>query len=293
VPTLHGVAFLALIIVMILVAAASGNNLVYGLSFTLFAVYMMTMISTNANLKSLSYEMLDSEDAHAGETGSVQMVLINPNRRARFLLRMKARKNAAGQANEIQELAPQARVLLKVPVSFKDRGVYELPAMQFSTVYPLGLFTAWTNFKTAGSFYAYPKREGAETLRSLDRGDGASGAQGVSRGTQHDDFREHSRYLPGESQHQVDWKVFARHGQMLSKRYDTAVPHHYVLSWPMVSHLSQEQALSQLALWVSELKTTEHSFELQLPGQQVGKGRGMQHGLICLRELARYRGVAR
>ncbi|MGE0763174.1 MAG: DUF58 domain-containing protein [Bdellovibrionales bacterium] len=289
VPTMHGVAFLGLIVVVILVGAASGNNLVYGLAFTLFAVYMLSMISTNANLKSLDFELLESEDSHAGETGNLSLVLINNSRKARFLVRGKLRRGSTNKLGAlVQELPSDSRSVLRIPLRFEKRGVYDLPILQFSTVYPMGLFSAWANIRPQGKYFVYPKRAGGMTLETGRQGVGGAGQGGRGRETQHEDFREHSRYQVGESQHQVDWKVFARHGEMLSKRYDNSVPHHFILSWQQVAHLPREEGLSQLAQWVADLRQSENSFELHLPSGHVGRGRGHHHGQHCLRELARW-----
>lgn len=287
-PTIHGVAFLGLIVVMILVAAASGNNLVYGLAFTLFAVFMLVMINTNANLKGLEVEVADNQEAFARETSSLQLVLINNKGRSRFLIRGQARKIGVGDGDVTGEVQPGGRAIVQVPLRFETRGVFSHVQLNISTVYPLGLFRAWTSLNLKGPFFIYPERKGDANLPLKQQGQfqGEGRAEGMDSNPE--DFREHSRYINGESQHRVDWKAYARHGEMLSKRYGQASPRHVVLDWKLVQHMGLEAALSQLAFWISALQDTPNSFELRLPEAHLKSGQGERHARLCLRRLAEF-----
>ncbi len=278
-PTWHGVAFLGLILVMILVAAASGNNLVYTLSFILFGVFVLSMISTHANLKGLDIELLKEQEAFANETGFLRFLLTNMKSKSRYLIQAKAGRVGTGQEVTAGEVGPAARLHLNVPVRFLKRGAYDGLILQLATVYPLGLFRAWVNFRLEQPFYVYPERKGRTAWPHVSEGADQDGGQ--------EDFKEHARYRAGESQHNIDWKAYARHGKLLSKRYQEAIPFHFVLDWQTLAHLPREEALSQLSLWISVLQNTPNSFELRLPDTKIDAGSGVVHARTCLRSLAR------
>lgn len=288
-PTRHGFAFLGLVIVMILVGSATANNLIYALAFVLFGVYMLAMVATQRNLKRLRIELLECEDSFVGESAKIRLAFLNQSARSRFLIQSQPRKFAARQGAVVNEIPSRSRVVVEVPVQIDRRGVYSVPSLQLGTLYPMGLFWAWSNLSLDGSIYIYPRRLGERELIPDWFGEGAGERQGRWAETQHEDFREHTKYQQGESHHHVDWKAFARHGELLTKRYETTSPQHFFLDWNQVSSLGVEAGLSQMSMWINELREGENSFELQLPSLKIGKGRGWLHGQECLRALARYK----
>jgi uncharacterized protein (DUF58 family) len=307
-PTGHGYAVLGLNVIFILVAAASGNNAVYILGFAMFGVYLLGMLATHFNVRALDLELVDVNDGFAGEAAGVTIAFSNPSRKPRHLIGARFRqgnrfrpgflrawlpKAAAAPLQAVealkQELAPNARTLVRIELVKDDRGVYQLPRLEVSSVYPLGLFRCWTVLQFTSTFFIYPRRQGALVMATQEAGKGSGDFRGGQQDTQHEDFREHKRYETGESQHHVDWKAFARSGTMLTKRYETSAPRHFILDWNKISHLGTEQALSQLSLWIEELRGTDMSFEMRLPGVAVQAGRGWNHGQSCLRELAKFK----
>jgi uncharacterized protein (DUF58 family) len=289
-PTGHGYAVLALNVIFILVAASSGNNAVYILGFVMFAVYLLAMLATHFNLRALEIELVDINDGFAGESAHVTLALTNPSAKPRFLVMTQFRVDPRALHSVKDELPPKARTLVNVNLTRNERGVFSLPALQISSVYPLGLFRTWTRIHLAATFFIYPRREEFISLATTDTGEGTGDFRGGSQDTQHEDFREHKRYEAGESHLHVDWKAFARRGELLTKRFETSAPRHFILEWHRVSHLGLESALSQLSQWIEELRHTDMSFEMRLPGVALAPGRGWNHGQICLRELARYKG---
>lgn len=291
-PTSHGLVVLVLNTILILVAASSGNNSVYTLGFVMFGVYLLTMIATHINLKNLSVEVVEVIDGYAGEAAQVVLSFDNSNHKTRFLIRARFRDQADFTAVVKEEVLSNSRGLLTVSLVKDLRGVYPLPSMQISSIYPMGLFRTWVNLSFKENIFIYPKRHGQLALSAADAGVGHGVHRGGRLDSQHEDFREHKRYEQGESHHHVDWKAYARSREMLTKRYETAAPLHYNLDFRRLIHLGTELALSQLAQWIEDLQNQESSFELHLPGQQIPSGRGRQHGQMALRELAKFKGGA-
>lgn len=292
VPTSHGLSVLMLNVIFILVAAASGNNSVYILAFIMFGVYLLAMVATHVNLKALEVELVEAGDGFVGEAAKITFAIRNPSVKPRFMIRAVFRSTKSSTPALQEELMTKAKTLFYVSLVKDARGVYKLPAIQFSSVYPIGLFRAWATIKLDTNFFVYPKREGTLALGLGGVGKGSGSSSGGQMDTRHEDFREHKRYEVGESHHHVDWKAYARTGNLLTKRYETSAPQHFVLDWKMVAHLGTEPGLSQMAIWVEELRNGDLSFEIRLPGISIGAGRGWAHGQECLRQLAKFKGVA-
>lgn len=292
IPTRHGLSFFGLVVVMILVGSATANNLIYALAFVLFGVYMLAMIGTQRNLKLMRIELLECEDNFVGEPAKIRLAIANDSARARFLIQCQAKKFAARQAVVTNEVPAKGRIVIEIPVIVDRRGVFEIPQVQIGTLYPMGLFWSWTNLQLKGSLFIYPRRAGDWEIEPEWFGEGVGERQGLWAETQHEDFREHTKYQAGESHHHVDWKAYARHGELMTKRYETTSPQHFLVDWNLVASLGPEAALSQMAQWINQLREGENSFELILPEQKIGKGRGWLHGQECLRALARYKAEA-
>ena len=198
VPTGHGLVFLGLIVVVILVAASSGNNLIYGLAFILFSVFIMCMISTNMNLKSLRVEWIGHDDFFAGQPGQILLRMSHTHGRSHYLISAQTQRmeylKSKPIAGTISEIAPRQGAMLLVPATFKKRGVYPCPRISISTVYPLGLFRSWTYYSPDEEILVFPELlEVAEPLpESIDAGVGDS--QLMSRDSQHEHVREYCRF---------------------------------------------------------------------------------------------------
>lgn len=291
-PTSHGLAVLALNVIFVLVGAASGNNSVYIMAFVMFGVYLLAMVATTVNLKALEVELVDAGDGFAGEAAKITFAIHNPSSKARFMLKAIFRPAKLSLPTLQEEIITKGRTLISVSLVKDTRGVYILPPVQLSSVYPLGLFRTWVNVHLPVNFYVYPKRIGSIELGMSDAGTGGGDFRGGNTDTRHEDFREHKRYETGESHHHVDWKAFARGGEMLTKRYETSAPRHFILDWKRVAHLGTEAGLSQMAKWIEDLRKQDISFEVRLPGIHVVPGSGWGHGQDALRELAKFRGEA-
>lgn len=273
---------------MIVVGAGSGNNLVYSLAFLLLGIAMLTMIATNYNLKGVELELLQIEDGFADETAVIYLSLRQNSARSRHYFRVFARGPRRPLITVIETVQPRTGRAFGVSVPLAERGICPVPMIQIETIYPLGFFRAWKWVRPEGQIFVFPRRQGLQPLPMPSAGEGMGLIAADSRETHHEDFREHAKYLPGQSQHHVDWKAFARRGVMLTKKYDTTVPEHFVLRWQDVPGSSDESRLEQLSRWIDDLAKTDGSFELQLPNAQTEIGQGAGFVKQVLRRLAQF-----
>ncbi len=293
-PTLHGVLFLIMIVIMILVGASSTNNLVYILAFVLFAVYVLTMLNTHNNLKALKYDLVAAEDAFAGETAQFKILVENNTGKDRHFFKAEFRNRVPNSVapTPLQCVVSGGREVLDLALHTPTRGVYDLPFLVVSSVYPLGLFRAWTYILFVRQFYVYPARSGEAVIKPLAVGRGLGQKVSPTSDSQHQDFHEHRRYTAGQPYHHIDWKAYARTGNLLSKSYQSTSPEYFSLRFQELQGLPIEAALSQLSSWIDQLNTQDAFFELVLPNKRLLYSRGRNHSQVCLRELASFSGGA-
>jgi len=93
----------------------------------------------------------------------------------------------------------------------EKRGKYNIERVKLFTLGAPGLFYVWTYKKTNQSFYLYPEKLSYEKnyldskLRNSFMGDL--------------EFESHKKYIEGQDAQRIDWKLFAKTGQLYKKEY--------------------------------------------------------------------------
>ena len=86
----------------------------------------------------------------------------------------------------------------------------------------------------------------------------------------------------------IDWKAYARHTGLVSKRFSGRGTRKILLHWQDTAHLANtELRLSQLCLWILQAHELQAQYSLVLPGGgEFDFGAGEQHRHRCLAALA-------
>lgn len=291
-PTGHGWAFLVALVLILLTGASYDNNLVYFLAFFLFSMVMVSGVYAHRNLRGVEVQLKSAPDVFSGHDVHLEFLL-----------------QAAGQSHESMELISSedrwhkkiahvsgldADQVYKTVLVLKGakRGRYKIPEIHLRTRFPLGLFIAWRVYEIQEDFYVYPKPEGQSELNTTDiAGQLQPRQQKVLEAT---DYDEHRAYQRGDSWKRIDWKVYARRGDLVVKT--SAEPPSSVawsLRYDLTPGKGMEVKLSQLALWISEANERGLEYELILPSQSYSFGTGERHYQICMRALAQFDGGAK
>jgi uncharacterized protein (DUF58 family) len=179
--------------------------------------------------------------------------------------------------------AGQATVALPAP----KRGRFDLPVFTVFSRYPLGLFKAWSPVHVRGEHTVYPTPAPEASLphkrHDAQRGQG-------DRGQGADDFAGLRGYRSGDSLRHVHWKAVARGRDLLTKQFGGDQVEELWLEWDDVPEGDQEQRLSVLTRWVLDAEKAGVEYGLRLPGAEVALGRGSDHQMRCLTELAVFGG---
>ncbi len=284
IPTRQG---LLLVLVLMLMLAGSinyGSNLGHLVTFLLAGVWLSAILHTWRNLLGVSLRAAQVAPVFAGQDAVFQIRISNPSRLDRFGLTLR-REQIRGQSTDLP--ASETR-LLQLPLPTQRRGLLRLPEVTLQTVYPLGLFRAWSYAELDLSCLVYPQPAvtGSPPVEASytasDDGDRGVGA---------DDFVGLRGYRLGDSPRHIDWKALARHRGLLSKQFGGDRTERIELDWDLLPPVDTEQRLSLMCRFILQAEGESHSYSLRLPGVVIEPGQGEQHKHRCLAALALYGGA--
>jgi uncharacterized protein (DUF58 family) len=154
------------------------------------------------------------------------------------------------------------------------------------SIYPLGFFYAWLYLPTDAVYYIYPKPSGHLPLPKPEIFSSDSQDSNTQKGG--DDFSGHRLFQPGDSSRRIDWKAFARGRPLLAKEFNLGSPFALHFKWAALAHLSTEDRLSQMAMWIELAHRKDIPYGLEMPWVSIEPNIGLLHYHRCLQELAIY-----
>lgn len=285
-PSGGGTIFFFSIVVMVLTAATYNNNLIFILGFFLAALFVVTMLQTNFNLKGVRLQLLSVDDAFEGEKLTLLFHLYQKRNGFKHGLRLRTASKIWSTLEEGRdELTPRdTSKPIRITIYAHARGVHQLPLIILETYYPLGLFRAWKVFRPEGEMVVYPRPAGNRELQPVNS---AFGEEDLGlRTSPEGDFGELKNYRPGESYHQIAWKHYARTGQLYSKVHWGEDDKYFQIPWEPKGQ-ADEAYLQQMSQWVKLAFEENASFEMQLALSKIEAGTGADHAKTCWRALAR------
>ena len=286
-PTRAGFAFAATLVVMLLAAINYQLNLGYALTFLLAGAGLVSMHVTHGNLRGLTLHLRPVAAVFAGDPALLEVVVTSPgHERHGLAVRFEDRLGpgraiawcdapAGGQANAHLSLIPARR------------GWHAVPALVVETVFPFGLFRAWTVWRPAARVLAWPRPEQpSPPLPGAAAAAGGERASPRSTGSELDGVRPWRR---GDSMRQVAWKKVARSGELVSRETTGTANRELWLDWVDAHGADTELRLSRLAAWVLAGEREGLDCGLRLPGCTLPPGQGDAHRRAALDLLALWR----
>lgn len=294
-PTGHGMTMLIGVVVMILTAATYNNNLIYLLAFFVFSLLLVSLTQTHRNLRNIKVLYPPFAEGYAGQNFPVTFRVVNQSDKSKesinlsFYYKPPDLNVDLENVQHIELIESGGGKSIVLHAGGKHRGLYMLPGLKVSTVYPLGFFRAWMLVDIKSKVYIYPQLKGNLPLPVAGQGEGnldTKSAQALLG--EEGDFKEHRVWRVGESDRHVDWKVFARSKKKMTKVFNKSQDLGLQFFYQRIMHLEPEDRLSQLSLWIYESNELGVAFELNMPGQIIPLAKGEEHVRQCLRTLAVY-----
>ena len=291
-PTRAGFTFALTLLVMLLASINYQLNLGYALTFLLTGAGIVSMHLTHGNLRGLTLHLRPAAPVFAGEPARLEVVLTNPGRERHALalhLQNSARPGEDKPRVQAWCDAPrQGQTSLHLSLVPAQRGWHAVPPLLLETLFPFGLFRAWTVWRPAARVLAWPRPEVPPPLlphAASSPGDERPGRRGA--GSELDGVRPWKR---GDTMRQVVWKKVARSGELVSRETAGTATRELWLDWADAAHATQaastEQRLSRLAAWVLRAEREGIDFGLRLPGQTLPPAAGEAQRRTALDLLA-------
>ena len=175
--------FLFTLILVLLMAINYQSNLIYGLTFWLGTLFVVTIHFTHANLSGLKVMAMGAQPSFAGKQADFVLRLSGEGR-ARHCVRVSWVASELPVQREMspEDLACEVNVLadrvaeLSLPYPLVERGWCTPGRLRIETDYPLGLLRCWSFLTLDQRAMAWPQPAPSDrsSLMSVDEGEGAS-----------------------------------------------------------------------------------------------------------------------
>jgi len=279
-PTLRGLGFVALILLLLLIAFVYNNNLAYLLAFLLASVFFISILHSYKALAGLVVNHAHSQPAFAGEAVGFEIVISNPGQIKRFNLQAKL-ESVIQFALDVEE---KKRIMLYS--ASNKRGWHKIATVTLSSHYPLGLFRAWSPLRFSAKALVYPKPSLIELPFPEAEGEQAQSIQNQQTKKGNDDFYGLKEYQQGDSVRHIHWKAFAKGQGLFSKQYAGDNLSELWLNYDQVPGHSVEERLSQLCRWVIDAEKAGLKYGFTVAGIKLEPAHGLVHYQKCLQALA-------
>lgn len=307
-PTREGIFYAVLILLMLSAAINFNNSLIFFCTFLMAGVGIISMHMTQQNLLNLQFSIAHVKPVFCYQQISLPLVISQsgstlvpansttedsgPARRTKYSIaiqfshpqQQEHTQSSDTFVEELTDVGYNEKTLLPLSSPTTQRGLFELPPLTISTLYPLGLFRAWTNIQLNNDAVIYPRP--AKKFSHIPHSGSNSEGQGA-KGRGFDDFSGFKSYQTGESLKHIHWKAYAREQGLLSKTFSGENNHEYWLDWNELSGDS-EQRLSQLCRLIIDAEEQGDRYGLIIPGSSIKISQGQLHQHQCLKALALY-----
>ena len=277
-PTRTGIAFGALLFLMLVAGLNYANSIALLMTFLLIGVALVAMHAAHRNLLGLTVTELSTQDSFAGQAATVQLRLTNATAQARVALEISVSGTPA-----LCSVPANGEAIAALQVATPRRGLMPVERVKIASSWPFGLFRAWTWLHLTHVITVYPRPAGQRPLPRAagERGDGAPRDSAEA-----DEWATLRAFRDGDSPRQVAWKAYARGAPLLVKEYTASGSAERLLDFAALAGLDTELRLSQLARWILACAADGERYGLRLPQNSIELDQGQLHRQRCLRALA-------
>lgn len=241
-------------------------SLAYALAFWIVGLLLVAAVLAWRQLLDLTLTAGAHKAVYAEEVAGVS-VIIQTSRGVRRRIHLEYCLPDA-EPVELVMSAKDDKCECALPLLMRRRGRWPLPALRIWTDAPYGLFCAFSYARIDASVLVYPQPV-ADTVERHGQYEPDDGETLAEIGD--DTFSHLSEYRVGEPMRSIAWKVLARQGKLVSKRFSgDNVGAMQVLSlsdYP--SDIDLETRLSHLTWRILRAEHDGVRYILQLPDQRI------------------------
>lgn len=296
----QGLLFALLLLVTFVTGINYGNNLVLGLCFYLFGVWLVTVFYTFVQVASMQVRFIEASLSSAGSVGYVTLEVSSrsgkPSRQIEMSFDVREmhtvssidhKREEVTQAQTIIISTLDKSVLVRLPIHTPTRGVMTLPRLIISSRYPLGVMQAWAYVYLASPIFVHPKPIAFEWQNDKRAVVGQNDERSAISVIGQSDFEMLDEYQEGESLARVSWSHVARGAGMLTKHFGDSLGREWCLHYDDMPSGMHEARLSELTHAVQSIALQGTPFMLVLPSGAGEIGVGDEFVRQCLLRLAK------
>lgn len=271
-----------LLVLLLLTAINYQNSLIYVLTFLLGMLFFLSIMQTYRTLAGVRLTLVSAGEGFAGSATEAILRLHPTEGMDHPGIRIKAPMlthplSLGLVRGEMEDC--------RIPVELPVRGAVALPRIKIESRFPFGLLRAWSWFRPSSEALAWPRPIAPPP--GVDSGlEGHN--ESDTRREPGEQWLELRPYRHGDLLQRVQWKRFARTGEMVSAQWHSGLEDPDWLDYARFPGHAREQRLSFLAYLVETRHRQARPFGLRLPGIEIKPATGRSHRLQCLRALARW-----
>lgn len=251
-----GLAYILLALVVGVAAANTGNNALYIVEALVLSVLVFSGITSRRNVARLDVTLELPAEVHANEPFTAQLQLRN---RDRFLARRLITVSglADGETLLMPYLEPRGETTGDVQALVARRGVYSVPHLHLSSVFPFGFFRKGLRIDQEAEMLVFP-----ELFRTSSRVPGHEATVGERpsrRRGQGQELFNLRRFQAGDDRRGVHWKQSARIGELVFMEREAVSGRRLsIVLDNAIGELAEESDRQRFERLVSEAATAAH-----------------------------------
>ncbi|SDB59971.1 Uncharacterized conserved protein, DUF58 family, contains vWF domain [Desulfonatronum thiosulfatophilum] len=295
-PTKTGLGFFMLLGVMLLISINYNNPPGYLLTFLLAGIALVGIFHTHRGLSGLLVSYGRALPVFAGFQAVFPIIIVNPTSIPRHAIRVGWCRTDAESGNIdawsqehalCRDIDARQEMVYNPTLLAETRGLLRPARIVVSTVFPLGLYRAWSWVLLPLNCVVYPAPASrAAPLASSDALGQSAQTRTDRDGDEYDGLRG---YRDGDHVRRIAWKAVARGAGLVSKDFIGEVEGDVILlDWDALAGEETEAKLSQLCRGVLDAEKAGRSYSLRMPGRHVPPGLGPAQMHACLQALALY-----
>ncbi len=288
-PTGSGWIFLGTMFLLLLCAINYNSNLLHAMVFFFSGLFFVSLMQAYRTIWGLRLEPgPPPQNTFVGEDINYFFTVRNDSSEYKHdisaEMRLDGTKKVKVASCEPRSLPNDSSNTISIAVPATQRGWMTLGSIKLGTIYPLGLFQAWTIWHIKQRTLVYPAVAGTKPLPHSENL--SDEEEGGARTRGYDQFEGLKPYYPGAPLRDIHWKKSMQEDIFIRdfSGYDSQV---WMLNLNHTSGINDmEEKLSQLCMWIMMLQAENQRYGLVLPGKHIKPGSGGEHDRSCLAALA-------
>ncbi|SFU67654.1 DUF58 domain-containing protein [Pseudoduganella namucuonensis] len=288
VPTKPGMAFVALLLIMLIGSINYTLGLGFALTFFTGACAVADMVMTARNLALLRLSPGRAQPVFSGQEAQFELLVHNDTPRDRYAILLGFHHD--GEPRHPVDVPAGAAAAVALSAATEGRGWLPAPRVRLVTRFPLGLFRAWSYWQPDLKALVYPAPEAGAPPLPLS---GAASEDGHGQ-VGLDNFAGIRSYQPGDPMRHLAWRQIARHdpalgGQLVTKHFEGGAVAEMMLDFnELPANMDLELRLSRMTRWVLEAEQRALPYAFRIGHHSYPPAVGDAHRAACLRALALY-----